>query len=49
MSVPYKYSELNKPITFTEHSFARQVSNEPEYEKTNMPTESDYILTPCIP
>lgn len=49
MAIEYKYSELKKPLSFTEHSPAQQVSSEPSYEKANVPTEPIYTQTPCIP
>lgn len=49
MNIEYRYSELNKPITFSEHSFARQVANQPDYEKSTIPVDAVYIQAPCIP
>ena len=49
MSIDYKYSALVKPLSYTEHSPAMQVAEQPSYEKTEMPIDSVYPLTPCIP
>lgn len=49
MSVQYKYSSLKKPLSFTEHSPAEQVDNEPTYDKADMPTDAVYTQSPCIP
>lgn len=47
--VDYKYTSLKKPLSFTEHSPAEQVSTEPTYDKVTVPTNSIYTQTPCIP
>lgn len=49
MTIDYKYSELVKPLSFTEHSPAQQVEKQPTYEKYDMPQNYVYQLTPCIP
>lgn len=49
MTIDYKYSELIKPLSFTEHSPAQQVTNQPTYDKVTMPDKYVYQLTPCIP
>lgn len=49
MTIDYKYSELVKPLSFTEHSPAQQVKDQPQYEKAEMPTKAIYPLSPCIP
>lgn len=49
MSAEYKYSSLDKPLSFTKHSAAEQVNAEPNYEQAEMPTEAVYTQTPCIP
>lgn len=49
MNIDYKYSELVKPLSYTEHSPAQQVTNQPAYEKAEMPQTYVYQLTPCIP
>ena len=49
MTIDYKYSELVKPLSYTEHSPAQQVASEPSYSKAEMPTDTVYPLTPCIP
>ena len=49
MSIDYKYSALVKPLSYTEHSPAIQVAEQPSYEKNDMPVDAVYPLTPCIP
>lgn len=49
MTIDYKYSELVKPLSFTEFSPSQQVDSEPSYQKLESTTEYVYQLTPCIP
>lgn len=49
MSIDYKYSTLAKPLSYTEHSPAMQVAEQPSYDKAEMSTDSVYTLAPCIP
>lgn len=49
MDIEYKYSMLLIPLSYTEHSPAMQVTEQPEYNKSEFPINSIYPLTPCIP
>lgn len=49
MTEEYRYSELVKPLSYTEHSPAQQVADQPTYVKAEMPTSPVYPLSPCIP